>query len=511
MKLNVILFCLLSVVLFPGCGDSQAKREGTSYYFDAENGNDENTGLSENEAWKTIGRVKDTQLNPGDSLLLRSGHTFSGILEISGRGRSDCRIIVDAYGSGSKPCITGPDSSLFAVQVKNSDYLTVQNLEIINNGTSRLPRRTGIKVVSENHGISHGITLNALDIHDVNGSLIKKEGGGSGILIVAGGKEIPSSYDSLLIENCVIRRCERNAIIWSAPYVRSYGRFSTNTIVRKNLIEEVPGDGIVPIACEGALVEYNLMRNCPMILLEGEAAAGIWPWSCDNTILQFNEVSDHKAPWDGQGFDADFNSTNTIIQYNYSHDNHGGLVLICTPEIKNDNIGNIGSVVQYNVSINDGRRPNKTHTGNFFSPIIHVAGPNKNARINNNILHMGTRANDSIDYTIIESNSWDGYADSTFFVENVCYAPEQTDFEFTESTHNYFSGNYYLGKFANKPTDEEGNSKSAYYDSLLKTDITGFKSLSPLFDSITIADGKAYVMAVNKKAIANFFVDLKDK
>ena len=35
-------------------------------------------------------------------------------------------------------------------------------------------------------------------------------------------------------------------------------------------------------------------------------AAGIWPWSCDNTLVQFNEVSGHKAPWDAQGFDSAF-------------------------------------------------------------------------------------------------------------------------------------------------------------------------------------------------------------
>ena len=81
------------------------------------------------------------------------------------------------------------------------------------------------------------------------------------------------------------------------------------------LIEDVPGDGIVPIGCDGALIEYNLMRNCPGTLPHSEAAAGFWPWSCDNTVMQFNEVSDHKAPWDAQGFDSDYNCRNTTIQY----------------------------------------------------------------------------------------------------------------------------------------------------------------------------------------------------
>lgn len=71
------------------------------------------------------------------------------------------------------------------------------------------------------------------------------------------------------------------------------------------------------------------MRDCPDMLPDTEAAAGIWPWSCDNTLVQFNEVSGHKAPWDAQGFDSDWNCRGTVIQYNYSHDNYGGLVLVC--------------------------------------------------------------------------------------------------------------------------------------------------------------------------------------
>lgn len=115
----------------------------------------------------------------------------------------------------------------------------------------------------------------------------------------------------------------------------------------------MPGDGIVPIGCDSALVEYNLMRRCSRLLPLGEAAAGIWPWSCDNTTIQFNEVSDHKAPWDGQGFDSDFNCTNTLIRYNYSHGNEGGFILICHPGNSNpaDNIGNLGRKTIVNIPL----------------------------------------------------------------------------------------------------------------------------------------------------------------
>lgn len=184
-------------------------------------------------------------------------------MELSAKGKAEKRVIIDAYGIGRKPCIKAPDASLYTILVRNSDYLTLQNLEVVNTGTERLAHRTGVKVLCENYGVSHNIILNALEIHDVNGSLIKQKGGGSGILIVNKGQDVISTFDGLTIENCIIRRCERNGMIWSSYSSRNNWHPSTNTVVRKNLIEEVPGDGIVPIGCEGALIEYNLMRNCP--------------------------------------------------------------------------------------------------------------------------------------------------------------------------------------------------------------------------------------------------------
>ena len=125
-------------------------------------------------------------------------------------------------------------------------------------------------MLCENYGVSHNIILNALEIHDVNGSLIKQKGGGSGILIVNKGQDVISTFDGLTIENCIIRRCERNGMIWSSYSSRNNWHPSTNTVVRKNLIEEVPGDGIVPIGCEGAL-KYYIYRHRRKSIVDSRA------------------------------------------------------------------------------------------------------------------------------------------------------------------------------------------------------------------------------------------------
>lgn len=502
---NTIIFLLFSFLLL-GCSEGGP----VCYYLDATTGDDANSGLSPDKAWKTFANLEDVKLQPGEKVLLKRGEIFTGELEVSGQGTPENRIYVDAYGEGEqKPCIVGYDTSMYAARIYNSDYVTFQNLEIVNTGKEPLPYRSGLKVESTDYGVSRHIVVNNVTVRDVNGSLVKEKGGGCGIYIVNGGKEKVSVFDGLTIENCHILRCTRNAMIWAGYSSRQNWHPSKHTVIRGNLIEEVPGDGIVPIGCDSTLIEYNVMRNCPDVLPETEAAAGIWPWSCDNTLVQFNEVSDHKAPWDAQGFDSDWNCTGTVIQYNYSHDNYGGLVLVCNDggADQSFNAGNLGTMVRYNISIGDGVRPKPTRAG-MFSPAIHLAGPVKDSHITRNIIHVNRKPVMDIDRTMITLDSWGGYPDSTFISENVFYTPESSRFNLTESTHNFFDGNYYLGKFEKLPEDSKLHQTADYYQQeVLAKDENGYKGLALLMDTVEVAGSKG--VFVNKEAIEEFFSQLR--
>ena len=497
MRKTMIL--LLFSFLLAACSDGPA-----CYYLDATGGNDTNSGLAPDKAWKSPEKLREVKLQPGDKVLLKRGEVFNGELEISAQGLPENRIYVDAYGDGEqKPCIAGYDTSLYAVRIFDSDYVTVQNLEIVNTGKQPLPYRAGLKIESKDYGVSRGIVVNNVTVRDVNGSLVKEKGGGCGIYIVNGGKEKISTFNRLTIENCHILRCTRNAMIWAAYSDRRNWHPSKHTVIRGNLIEEVPGDGIVPIGCDSTLIEYNVMRDCPDILPETEAAAGIWPWSCDNTVIQFNEVSGHKAPWDAQGFDSDWNCTGTVIRYNYSHDNYGGLALICNDgnASKSFNAGNLGTVVRYNVSIGDGIRPKPTRSG-MFSPAVHLAGPVKDTHITRNIICLKRKPTPETDRTMITLDSWGGYPDSTFIGENIFCAPEVSRFNVTQSTRNFFEGNYYIGKFEKLPPDDKAHfTFDAHCPEV--SDRDGYKGLMSLMDTVEVAGAKG--VFVNKKAIEEFF------
>ena len=56
---------------------------GTTYYVDAQNGNDNNTGLAgsflggNTGPWRTLSKVNDTFFAPGDSILLKRGAVWT--------------------------------------------------------------------------------------------------------------------------------------------------------------------------------------------------------------------------------------------------------------------------------------------------------------------------------------------------------------------------------------------------------------------------------------------------
>jgi hypothetical protein len=76
--------------------------------------------------------------------------------------------------------------------------------------------------------------------------------------------------------------------------------------------------------------------------------AAIWPYFCEDVVLQHNEVCETKTKFDGMAFDFDNSNQRCVYQYNYSHDNEGGFLNMCCDGNAN------GNVARYNISQNDG-------------------------------------------------------------------------------------------------------------------------------------------------------------
>ncbi|MDR6570056.1 right-handed parallel beta-helix repeat-containing protein [Chitinophaga ginsengisegetis] len=447
-----------------------------TYYIDALTGKDTNNGLSEQQPWRSLQQVNNHVFEPGDQIRFRAGRIYEGQLKPQGSGHAQQLITIDQYGDGYKPRIQGNGVMPATLYLLNAEGWEIRNLDISNYGADVKAHRAGVQVQLSDYGIASNIYLKNIDVHDVNGSLVKNDGGGAGIIFSNGGRHTRSKFDSILVADCTIKRCQRNGILVNGNWSRTDWFPNEHVVIRGNLIEGVPGDGIVPTGCDGVLVEHNIMRDCPRLLPDTESAAGIWPWSCDNALIQYNEVSDHKAPWDGQGFDSDWNCNNTVIQYNYSHDNDGGFVLVCNDGSAgaSQSCGNKGTIIRYNVSMNDGLRTTGKHAG--FAPVFHITGPVVNTRIYNNVIYLPER-DIKMDSTLVEMGNWFGYADSTWFANNIFYTRSTADYIMNKSKRNIYSNNLYFGTHLNRPADKTAVTKDPQFQAAPLTGMPGMEAL----------------------------------
>jgi len=78
----------------------------TNYYV-AANGNDNDNGTSVSTPFQTIAKINSLTLQAGDQILFRRGDTFRGQLNITQSGTPGNPIIIDAYGTGDAPVISG--------------------------------------------------------------------------------------------------------------------------------------------------------------------------------------------------------------------------------------------------------------------------------------------------------------------------------------------------------------------------------------------------------------------
>lgn len=422
-----------------------------NYYFDPETGNNENAGTSSSEAFKSLDKIKEVSLKPGDSLLLKSGAVFTEHLYLSCKGSQEMPVVLGKYGGEERPHIKGDASLKQAVHIYNSEYIVIRDLEISNRGKEPVPGIKGICIEADNYGEARNISLDNLFIHDVGGLTEIEKGGGIALSLLNSRDEdtIPSRFVHLLVQNCRIKDCERDAIRMGGQWLRNKWFPSKGVVIRNNRIEGVPGDGIVVVGCDSALVEYNIVGNFPETLPPSEACDGIWPWSSDHTLVQYNVVSDHHSIVDGYAYDSDWNCRNSTFQYNLSYNNVGGFMLVIATNGWPDTMcvnGNENTQIKYNISINDGLRNYKTEN-RFFSPIIHLTGLTKNTSIEKNLFYIYPKPDSRIDNTLLHfSNHDDKYGEGDIFRNNAIFTAEPTVYAKEEkSVNNVYSGNLYVG------------------------------------------------------------------
>jgi hypothetical protein len=309
-----------------------------TYYVSAA-GSDSNTGFDPRSAWKTLEKLNQTTFSPGDRILFHAGDTWNGQLAPLGSGAGGRPIVIDRYGTGALPVIHGPGTAgSSAVLLRDQSYWEINHLEVTNTqpagGTNVL---RGIYIAGTSvKDLWHHIYIRNCYVHDVNSVGY----GTPAYSKMSGGILYDINIQDALVEGCRVANVGVEGIRNSSPLTTS------GVVFRRNVIENVYGDGIVLHGSSGnSIIEYNTVHN--VCMSDAANYAAVWTYGSRHTLVQFNEVYGTAAggPNDGEAFDADIDTDGDVFQYNYSHDNARGFMLFM------DASKNI--VVRYNISRND--------------------------------------------------------------------------------------------------------------------------------------------------------------
>jgi hypothetical protein len=430
-----------------------------TYYVDAVSGSDTAAGTSTTTAWKTLAKVNATTFRAGDSILFQSGQRWVGQLHPRGSGVSGNPITLSSYGSGAMPVIDGQSlASGGAIYLSNQKWWTIDGFEVTNDsGVNNLgtpqagSHRSGIFVDNNGGGTLGGITIRNNYVHDVNGCFVCNGAAphnNGGIVVAADLMNLLSfgsgSYNGVLIENNRVERVGRTGIIfndWSIGllYTIFQSSLSKNVAVLGNTVHTADSDGIIVAGSQDNLIAHNIVGDAGLKTVAGTSvpsAAGIWTAKSINTTIEYNEVYGVRTQQnvDGQGFDADLVASNVTVQYNYSHDNEGGFMLM-----QGGPLAGSGLVVRYNLSVNDG-------WGGSKGIFTFALGLIQNTSIYNNTIYVAGGLPSKIMYC----DGWDGVIYNqrkvnfhnnviANFGSGIYNAPSGTT---AKTSHNLFFGNH---------------------------------------------------------------------
>lgn len=470
---------LLLMAYFPHAG-SWSKHspdlKGDLFYVDVQNGNDAAAGTSETSAWKSLEKVNSVTLKPGSRLLFRSDRSWTGQLAPKGSGVSGSPIVIDKYGGGEKPQIHGNGAEA-TLLLNNQQYWEINNLEITNYNREEeggitleqweaknisdyadavLPPKAekdnspklGIKIRANDIGAVKHIHLKNLVVHGVNGTIIpdgadengaSKNNGGIGFEI--SGKEVPTWFEDILVEGCTIRDVDRTGLFnrsgWAdrTPDKNVNWVPSNNVVIRKNVFQRTGANALIVRVADGALVEHNLFDRCA-IKGSGNAA---FSFNTDNTIWQYNECRFTKANAgdnDAGGIDSDYRSKNTIIQYNWLHDNDFGMLVTGGGGSFND-----GTVVRYNIIERDGKKEHQTDGRKF---VFKVSGGATRTLIYNNTIYTDSTQDSTF---LVFHKKWSVWPAETAYYNNLFLNEDgKASVSLGSSTVNIFESNITEGK-----------------------------------------------------------------
>lgn len=513
-----------------------------TYYVDAENGNDDNDGTSPETAWKTLAKASSIrQLKAGGSILLKAGCVWNGeqLTVKNAKGTEANPIVIGSYGDGAKPVINGNGANwnystkedLAAVHIRNCENIIIENLEITNRDASvsgdyaqSSKLLSGLVVENRDGGELSNVVIRNNKIHDVNGRMAggaDKAAGGLIVVVTGDGSnhsgKVESWYNGLIIEGNEVYDVCHEAIymesVWASRTLvggtssdtgyqnagNSKWIGSSDVVIENNYVHDVAGDGIVPINTTDALVQYNLIDNSADNNWDYSANpnhAALWTWDSDNVVFRYNEAcntSKNSAGTavgnDSMAFDFDYGVQNCLYEYNYSHDNLGGFLMLCPGPG-----ATVNNIARYNVSVNDG-----LYEG---APILRIGGGkygSNGVQIYNNTMYWeGT----GYSAALAQTSDWEGSVVEEVSIFNNIFCGPATDGSVKTDGVTYSNNLVYSSDgSAQSVYEAAANDKNAVYEDPMFTDVTDVTAGSWADGSTTLGTAEGFILQKDSPAI----------
>jgi len=376
-------------MIIAGCRCGLSPHTGRCFYVRT-GGNDGRSGLSPEQAWRTIGRVNREDFEPGDRILFEGGSRFEGTI-VLGPGDSGIegkRITLSSFG-GKAACVDGGDAG--ALLADSCDHLTVEKLSFRGNGRKGgntaegvfISRSRFVKIDSvEVSGFQHsGLRLHICDDAGIT-QVHAHDNGFAGIHVTGTTVWDTARYDNhrLYVGYCI----------------------AENNPGDPSVTDNHSGSGILASSVEGGIIEYcEAFGNGWDMPWNGNGPVGIWIWDSRDFIIQYCVSHDNRsAPdaADGGGFDFDGGVSRSILQYCLSYGNQGpgiGLFEFGAGKPWHDN------TVRYNISLDDG----KNGQGSVAIWRGEAGGSIRNCEIYNNTFYNSNPDGPSL----CVMNNWEGF------------------------------------------------------------------------------------------------------
>lgn len=363
MKIKYLIWILVLTM--------SASSMAADYYFSSSKGKNRYDGSIE-KPWETLEHLKEIELQPGDTVHLKSSDNFQGPLVVRSSGRAGSPIHYTSYGKGELPVVDGASarggSALAAIIIENNDHIELSNLKVTNFRKKRRPNIAdvnayGILVKNTGKRNLRGFNFHHLEVDEVYPIRAKQSFNNTSVTgirfetIPAKSKSKAYNTGDIHIHNNLIKHTARFGIALRHRPSRIEGvtgtakDYDTEVRITNNRCEDTAGSCVLMNGVWNGLLENNdFIRSGALVELDVSVnrGSGAWFFRSNHVVAQHNRSIGSRGHNDSAGMHVDFNNENILVQYNYFYDNEGYGTEVLG---KNKNI-----IWRYNVSVADAFR-----------------------------------------------------------------------------------------------------------------------------------------------------------